>query len=91
MELFITFIGNIATVIVELYMFLMIVRVFMQFLPVNEDGWFFDFVYTVTEMIISPVRNLLDKFTPLGDLPVDLSFILTYVLLGIVDIILLMV
>ena len=69
----------------------MIVRVFLQFLPVDEDGWFFDFVYTVTEMILSPVRNLIDRFTPLGDLPVDLSFILTYVLLGIVDMILLWV
>lgn len=91
MELFITFVGNVARIIVELYMLLMVVRIFLQFMPGIEDSAFGDFVYTVTEMILSPVRNFIDRHTPFGELPVDLSFILTYVLLGMIDIILLAV
>ncbi len=89
MDLILTFFGNAARLIVEIYMLLLLARAILQFLPVDEDGALFDFIYTVTETVISPVRALLDRIAPTDALPVDISFILTYILLGLVDMILL--
>lgn len=56
----------------------MFARAILSWFPM---GWgkLEEFLYSVTEPVITPVRNLLGN-TSLGGLPIDLSFLITYVL-----------
>ncbi len=66
---------NALLVAFELAMF---VRAILSWFPF-AGGKFTDFLYSVTEPVISPVRNLLGK-SSLGGMPIDLSFLITYIL-----------
>lgn len=52
------------------------------------EGRLIDFLYMITEPFILPVRMLLDRFGLFQNLPVDLSFFITYLLLSVISAIL---
>ena len=67
---------------------LMLIRAIMSWLPFDDSAPLLRFVYCVTEPVIIPVRSLLDKIGLLSDLPIDLSFLVTYMLLSFISILL---
>ena len=51
----------------------------------TEGGVILSFVYSITEPIIIPVRKVLEKFNVSSALPIDLSFLITYLLLSVLS------
>ena len=66
----------------------MIARAVTSWLPFDEEAPLVKFVYTVTEPIILPVRNLLERNDKIASMPFDISFMVAYLLLIIVQFIL---
>ena len=59
-------------------------RAILSFIDPMAEGALSGFVISVTEPIIYPVRCLLSKISSLEALPVDISFMVTYMLIAII-------
>ena len=60
--------------ILSVLYFLLIIRAIMSWIP-GDMGKLGDFVYGVTEPVLSPVRELFDKVGGRSFMPIDLSFL----------------
>lgn len=63
---------------------LMLLRVIMDFFMADENQPFYRFVLLLTEPLVVPVRRLLGLFWDVETMPVDISFFITFFLLGTV-------
>lgn len=64
---------------------LMLVRAIVSWFPgVGTHSKVMNFVVGVTEMFISPVRQFMNRFDAVRTFPLDLSFLVTYILIGVV-------
>lgn len=61
----------------------LLIRAFLSWFPGLADGALGDFVYTVTEPLVSFVGVIIDKIRPLREFPIDLSLFFACVLLNI--------
>lgn len=84
MEIIIYLVVNITYLAISALQLVMLVRAIMSWLPFDDSSPLFRFVYCVTEPVIIPVRNLMEKIGFLSGLPIDLSFLVTYMLLSFV-------
>jgi YggT family protein len=66
----------------------MLVRALMSWLPIDEDGRLYNFIYSATEPVIMPVRAFLDRFEYVRNMPIDISFLAAYLLLSVVGMLL---
>lgn len=64
---------------------LMIVRMLLSWMPVDDDSPVANFVFAMTEPLILPVRIVLERSAAVQALPIDLSFFVAFVLLGIIQ------
>ena len=74
------------TVVIFVLYFLeviMLVRAVMSFVAPTAGGQIAEFAYTVSELVISPVRALLDRFEFVRRSPIDLSFTATWLIIAI--------
>ena len=71
-----------------------IARAIMSWFPVNYNGFsgkLVSFLHMVTEPIIAPVRNLLYKWFPsLQGFPLDISFLVVFILIQMVGTLIIM-
>lgn len=67
--------------------FLMTIRALLSWLPGFDNG-FTNFVFGVTEVVITPVRAILEKFDIMQGLPIDMAFMITYMLIIFVQMLL---
>lgn len=58
-----------------------LVRALLSWLPVSDENPILRFVHMVTEPLIIPIRALFEHFGWFQDLPIDIAFTVTYVLL----------
>ncbi len=65
--------------------FLMFARAIISWLPMDEDNPIVSFLYSVTEPVIMPVRALIDKFGWFNGMPFDMAFMITFILLSILE------
>ena len=65
--------------IVELAMLL---RAIFSWLPIDQNR-FIDFLYAITEPFIAPVRTLFVKMNWFQGLPIDISFLVSYILISV--------
>lgn len=65
--------------------FLMLARAIISWLPVDEDNSIVSFLYAVTEPVVAPVRTLIERFGWFEGLPIDMSFMITFMLLSILE------
>lgn len=85
MDTVLILLGTAARLIIRIYMLLLLIRALLPFLTfIDEDGAFFTVVYASTEIILSPMRALFDRYGIGDGLPIDISFLVTYVLLSVV-------
>ena len=61
---------------------LMLARALVSWLPLDEDSPIENFLYTVTEPVIMPVRSVIEHFGWFEGLPIDMSFFITFILLS---------
>jgi YggT family protein len=69
-------------VIIGVLQLLMMIRAIFSWLPSWEDTGIFRFVILVTEPIIIPIRKLLSRSSFLSGLPIDISFLIAWLLLN---------
>jgi len=55
---------------------------------VSDENRLMDFLYTVTEPFIVPIRALLDKLGWFSGLPIDISFMVAYLLISLLTLLL---
>ena len=62
--------------------FLMLIRAVMSWFPIDgEESHFSVFVHMITEPAILPVRWVFDRFGNFDELPLDIPFFVTVILL----------
>lgn len=66
----------------------MMLRAIISWLPLDEDSNAVNFLYAVTEPLILPVRHLLSRFDGVDEMPIDIAFFISFMLLSIVQIML---
>lgn len=84
METFLYFAASFISAFCSLALLLLFVRAVLSWFP-GQGGTFERFIYTVTEPLLYPVRRLFDIFDIRLDLPIDISFTVTVVLLVLID------
>ena len=62
----------------------MFARAVLSWLP-DVAGRLEDFLITITEPFIEPVRALLDRSETIRGLPIDISFLVTFILLSMIQ------
>ena len=67
---------------------LMVIRAVLSWLPLDENGAFVNFIYGTTETVILPVRMLLERFDRLKAFPIDIAFLISFVILYLIQAIL---
>ncbi len=66
-------------------LFLMFARALASWFPDVADSAFGEFLYTVTEWVIYPVRALFEHFNILPMFPFDIPFFVTFLLLSVIS------
>lgn len=69
--------------ILSVWYLLFIINAVLSWLP-DIDNAFTDFVFSVTEPVLAPIRDLFDRLGVSSALPIDLSFLVVMILLSIV-------
>ena len=67
---------------------LMLGRAILSWLPLEEENPVENFLFSLTEPVIAPVRALIDRFGWFEGLPIDMSFFITFILLSVLTAIL---
>ncbi len=67
---------------------MMILRAVSSWLPFDEENVFINFIYTATEPLVAPVRNIMNKSKYFASSMFDFSFIVSYILLSFVSLLL---
>ena len=69
--------------LIEVYEFILIARAIMSWFPMYVDNPISSFLYSVTEPVLAPVRNLLFRIPALQNMPIDFSMLVVFILLGV--------
>lgn len=59
----------------------MLVRAVLSWIPMQPNK-FTDFLYAVTEPIVAPVRRLFERMNWFRGFPLDMSFLVTYIIIS---------
>ena len=86
MAIFMYIIKNAAILLLSFVQIAMLIRAILSWFPI--DNRFVDFVCTMTEPFIYPIRRLFEKMGWFQGLPVDVSFMASYLLITVILILL---
>ncbi len=75
-------------VFISVLQFLMMVRAIMSWLPFDEDSPLINFVMLITEPVVVPFRLILNRIDAVNELPIDISFFLAFISLGVIQMLL---
>ena len=79
---------TIVKILITALLFAMMLRALMSWMPDMEDTKFSNFLYTLTEPVVLPVRMLFERMRWFENSPLDISFLVAYLLLAILSAIL---
>lgn len=79
---------NTAVLSLEIFEYLMLFRAIMSWFPQMQGGKLFAFVYGITEPIIMPFRKLLQNVNALRGFPIDISFMLAFMMIVFLEMLL---
>ena len=81
MELLLFIVRNSVTLLLSFVQIARLLRAIMSWFPI--DNRFVDFLYTGTEPFVIPIRRLFEKMGWFQGLPIDVSFMISYLLLTV--------
>ena len=81
MQLGFYLLSNAASMLLGILMLAMLIRAVLSFIPAAEDWRFTEAVYYVSELAVAPVRAVIMRFSWAEELPIDISFMIAYVLI----------
>ena len=73
------------SLILDILLLLMFLRAVISWFPDISETRFGDFLFTVTEWIISPVRQLFEVMGIDAPFVIDIPFFVTFILLSVVS------
>lgn len=77
-------IRSIAESVIRLLELLLVARAILSWFPQAHGSRLAEFLYVVTEPLILPFRNLLSRFDAIRMMPLDISFLCTFLVLEII-------
>lgn len=80
MSLFVTLLRSTLGLFIEALQLMMLARAIFSWFPNLSDSSLGDFLYTVTEWFILPVRAVFDKFGWGRNMMLDIPFFVTYMI-----------
>ena len=86
MELFVFIVRNTVTILLSVIQIAMLARAILSWFPIQNG--LVDFLYTVTEPFVYPVRRLFEKMGWFQGIPMDISFMVSYLLITLLLILL---
>lgn len=63
----------------------MLIRAIASWFPALDGAGFMDIVYMITEPLVVPVRLLFERFSIFRNSPIDFSFVIAFLLLGMLQ------
>ena len=78
---------NFIGAVVRIFEFLLVARAISSWLPVDYSNPIVNFLYTVTEPLLAPVRNFLFRFSFFRDCPIDFSMLALFFVFELVEMI----
>ena len=81
--LFIMLLASIIRCLLYAMELFLIIRAIMSWFPGGIDNKIYDFLFYVTEPLVSFVRGIVVKFRALREFPIDLSYLFSYFLIWI--------
>ena len=85
MDLVVKLIIGIAQAILVTLQVAMLVRAILSWFPLGEDNPIVLFVTMLTEPIVAPIRALFERMNWFQNIPIDISFLVAYILLSVVS------
>ena len=83
MQFVLMLLQNTVVLILSVFQLAMLIRAIMSWFP-GDSNKFEIFLYAITEPLIMPVRKLFERLNWFQELPIDVSFFVTYLLLSVV-------
>lgn len=83
-QIFYVITSTVRTIVAALEL-LLFARAILSWLPVDEDNPIVSFLYSVTEPVLMPVRSLIERFGWFDGMPFDMAFMITYILLALLE------
>lgn len=77
--------ANAVSLLLTLLDVALLLRALFSWLPALDDSRLGDFLYMITEPLIVPVRAILNRFSGVRNSPIDISFLVTCLLLAILQ------
>ncbi|MDO5389141.1 MAG: YggT family protein [Clostridia bacterium] len=62
----------------EILTFAILLRCIVSWLPINRNNFFIKIIYSLTEPIMGPIRNLIEKSPLGGGMIIDFSPVIAY-------------
>lgn len=66
------------------YELLFIARAILSWFPMVNLGGIMEFLYTVTEPVLAPIRSVLWKIPFLQGLPIDFSVLVAFIIIDVI-------
>ena len=82
MDTVVFLIRNAVTLLLMAVQLAMVIRAILSWFPI--DNGFVDLIYAITEPFINPIRQLFDRFGWFEGMPLDMAYIVSYLLIMIV-------
>ena len=70
--------------VLRVYELLFIARAILSWFPMMELGGIMDFLYSVTEPILAPIRKVLQQIPFLQGMPIDFSVLVAFLLIDVI-------
>ncbi|MGN1031796.1 MAG: YggT family protein [Butyricicoccaceae bacterium] len=71
--------------ILNIFEIFLVIRCLMSWFPQVQASRIYDFIYTMTEPLLAPIRSFLMRFEFLRTMPIDFSVLVAFILLSIVQ------
>ncbi len=81
-------ISRICLTLIEALQFAMLIRAILSWFPLSDDNKIEAFLFGVTEPLIYPIRVLFEKFDSMRNIPIDIPFFVTYLILTVLSVML---
>ena len=82
-----TIVADVVVLLLSAIQLAMLIRAILSWFPMDSNK-FLDFLYGITEPFIVPIRLLFQKMNWFQNLPIDISFMVSYLLLSVLSMLL---
>ena len=87
MEFVLQVVANVVRLLLLVIQLAMLVRAILSWFPIDANR-FTDFLFGITEPFIYPIRRLFERLNWFQNIPIDMSFMVAYLLLSILTMVL---